>query len=697
MALLRWRWRVLFVAATLGASVGAGDLYATLGISRGADVSTVKKAYRKLAKQYHPDHNKEDDARERYHEIQEAYNVLGDEEKKRIYDEWGARDERELRMKQEARSRAFGGTGGLFHHQHGFYNRPTPIHSETQLLSEDNWAYQVKEDSIWLVWYYSDRSQECRRFQPDWDELAKGFEGVANFGRVNYDTDRSLPVRHGASTLPNVAMHYKGQMLHMNSERHLSPSNVIEFFFEHHYHDIEWVTSGSVDAFVQQYPHRPKVIYILRSKEVYLGGIPLELVRLQLAYADTLHFGIAEHSEAELKSRFDVAHWGGTTVVIRDGGRRVDRKSGGLRPAMSMSKWLAERQYHTVQKLTPAHAKLCDGTDTAVMCAVLAFSPAVGEAEKDTYLQSFEKMNLPDGLRKTWVHSAAQGKLLSEFGVYTPPTEGVLLLLFSARDERYASHTATYSSSKAFEEDALGMLRLRYVKASGDHAVRRGASPPRLTLQADGEGQPGTLFGVPYRRVLAFLRGKTGAVPWQMLFFFVAVLFLYSRDNAPDPTAPSPDGREAASRRQYSSASPSRPASTTPVARRAPPKVKQFQSFRNAHLDMKGKWLLIFFVPEPSAISTVMIPEAILNDPSVMLCYIPADHERAAKWYDLFAVQQGCVSIVGLRGGSKKWTMIWNGANEARVPTPHDIGNAYDKIVNGMASMRVVDTWPEAT
>jgi len=67
------------------------DYYQILGVSRDADENTIKKAYRKLAMQYHPDRNpgKEKWANEKFKEINEAFSVLGDPEKRKQYDQFG--------------------------------------------------------------------------------------------------------------------------------------------------------------------------------------------------------------------------------------------------------------------------------------------------------------------------------------------------------------------------------------------------------------------------------------------------------------------------------------------------------------------------------------------------------------------------------------------------------------------------------
>ena len=65
------------------------DFYKTLGVEKTASAQEIKKAYRKLAKEWHPDHNKSPEAETKFKEIREAYEVLSDETKKDAYDKYG--------------------------------------------------------------------------------------------------------------------------------------------------------------------------------------------------------------------------------------------------------------------------------------------------------------------------------------------------------------------------------------------------------------------------------------------------------------------------------------------------------------------------------------------------------------------------------------------------------------------------------
>jgi curved DNA-binding protein len=65
------------------------DYYSVLGIQRSASADEIQQAYRKLARKYHPDVSKEQDAEARFKELGEAYDVLKDEQKRKLYDQYG--------------------------------------------------------------------------------------------------------------------------------------------------------------------------------------------------------------------------------------------------------------------------------------------------------------------------------------------------------------------------------------------------------------------------------------------------------------------------------------------------------------------------------------------------------------------------------------------------------------------------------
>src|SRR5436309_16127766 len=98
----------------------AEDFYGVLGVSRTAEADAIKKAYRKLAKDLHPDKNPGNkQAESRFKQVNRAFDVLSDPKKRKLYDEFGEEglregfDSEKVRAYQQWASRQRAGGGGV--------------------------------------------------------------------------------------------------------------------------------------------------------------------------------------------------------------------------------------------------------------------------------------------------------------------------------------------------------------------------------------------------------------------------------------------------------------------------------------------------------------------------------------------------------------------------------------------------------
>lgn len=204
------------------------DFYKILGVNKKAKKDDIKKAYKTLSLQYHPDKCTEDDkevCQSKFIDVSSAYEVLSDDEKRRVYDaegeeglkEGGGGDDPQAEQmyrqffgkEPEGKVRIQRGPGG----QMMFQVIPESGPSENMfdeapgVLELDDTTFKAfihGRDEPWFVLYYKPNRDECREMGPEIITLGKTYDGIAKIGTVNCMKQRSLCRENSITAFPSM-------------------------------------------------------------------------------------------------------------------------------------------------------------------------------------------------------------------------------------------------------------------------------------------------------------------------------------------------------------------------------------------------------------------------------------------------------------------------------------------------------------
>ena len=257
----------IVVLAAIAAVVSSGfDPYRTLGVGRRATTKEIRKEYKRLAKEWHPDKNKSPEAETKFIEISKAYELLSDSERRRMYDDHG--------VTEENQQQGFGGGGGGgfggFHQRRGggggfdpfesffdgFFDGPFGHGGGRQQREEKRKSALYKnninaheyfsrilgetERQPYLIMFHSDWCFMCMRVEPIWARLVEELEPVG-FGIATVHTGRERELAHklGTRELPHMVLvvdkkvnHYRDPQFSaikaLEFVRSKFPSNLVE-------------------------------------------------------------------------------------------------------------------------------------------------------------------------------------------------------------------------------------------------------------------------------------------------------------------------------------------------------------------------------------------------------------------------------------------------------------------------------------
>lgn len=263
--------RSLFISVVvLGALVslvGATDLYRVLGVSRSAGTKEIKTAYKRLAKHWHPDKNKSPEAQEKIMQLNQAYEVLSDEEKRRRYDWTGDVGDSAQAPRGHHPGQAW--TMPVFRAGNSFQFRFFTGSSwqRQDLVSTDYFFDTILPGSHkkpYLLNFFHDLCLQCGDLEPIWEELRNdvGPYGIG-LGSVHGNMHPRVTHYCGVVRVPAVVGVVSGRVVHYQGAQ--STRSLRGFLEDIVPNVVTELTSSSISYFLAQVIERNRPCVILFS------------------------------------------------------------------------------------------------------------------------------------------------------------------------------------------------------------------------------------------------------------------------------------------------------------------------------------------------------------------------------------------------------------------------------------------------
>ncbi|XP_049866727.1 dnaJ homolog subfamily C member 16 [Pectinophora gossypiella] len=322
----RWLWMLL--AAAVGPLVLAqkiGDPYQILGIHPKASMPEIRKAYKALAKEWHPDKNEHPNAETRFVEIKQAYELLSDSERRQAYDLYGITNEDDYLYKQRHDYSQYARfSNDPFEEFFGAHFRTqdqdiTLFHklSVTTRHFENN----ILEKSVHtpaLVLFYTDWCFECVRSAAAWRRLVDALQPLGvTMATVHKAHEAALARRIGVHTVPCLTL-VLDKHVYLYKEGLASLPKILDFMrWKFPYKMVTSINDGNVESFVTDFEDNKVKALIFEERQT----IRLRYLITAFHYRDRLSFGFVDMTSRDAQNvseRFKVQRNMDTMVVLKE-------------------------------------------------------------------------------------------------------------------------------------------------------------------------------------------------------------------------------------------------------------------------------------------------------------------------------------------------------------------------------------------
>ncbi|KAM9752312.1 dnaJ homolog subfamily C member 16-like [Menidia menidia] len=316
---------VVLLSVLLAGPAHAGsetDPYKILGVTRGASQAEIKKVYKRLAKEWHPDKNKNPGAEDMFIKISKSYEILSSEEKRSNYDRFGQTDDT-----QPYGSSRYGHRHDSFYFDESFFNFPfnTKNHREftdsKYTLHFNQYVSDVVPDSYrrpYLIKITSDWCFSCIHIEPVWKDVVLELESLGvGIGVVDVGYERRLANHLGAHRTPSILGVLNGKVTFFHyavAKEHLR--QFVEDLLPQRL--VERVSDKNEQQFLNTW-HELNKPHVLLFDQV--PAVPLLYKLTAFAYRDYLQFGYVDQGLSEtanLQKQFNINTYAPTMLVFKE-------------------------------------------------------------------------------------------------------------------------------------------------------------------------------------------------------------------------------------------------------------------------------------------------------------------------------------------------------------------------------------------
>ncbi|XP_053625163.1 dnaJ homolog subfamily C member 16 isoform X1 [Plodia interpunctella] len=357
----RWLW--VFLAIVLCAVVVAqkiGDPYKILGVHRKASLPEIRKAYRQLAKEWHPDKSEDPNAETRFVEIKQAYELLSDTERRQAYDLYGITNEDDHMYKQRHDYSQYARfSSDPFEDFFGTHFRTqdqdiTLFHklSVTARHFENN----IIEKSVHtpaVVLFYTDWCFDCVRSASAWRRLVDALQPLGvTMATVHAGHESGLARRVGVHGVPCLTL-VLDKHVYVYKEGLSSLPKILEFIrWKFPYKMVRPINNGNMESFVSDFEDNKVKALIFEERP----SIRLRYLITAFHYRSRVAFGFVDMTSRDTQSvsaRFGVQRHTDTMVLLKeDSAEPCATVSTGEIPTQTLRQLISANQMLTLPRLS---------------------------------------------------------------------------------------------------------------------------------------------------------------------------------------------------------------------------------------------------------------------------------------------------------------------------------------------------------